>query len=400
MLPAEFPDVLETFRVLFESMDFFEDDGAGWKSVGSLCDDMYFAKRDEETKSRLAFEVLRLSSFEIMANMNTTKYVKLLYCLLHPEFMRISGSAELLSLGGEAVIDEPLAITDGYTLLHWRVMYCSSSDSLNAVLSKNPDLHKRGFDARYSPLEESPTTLAMYNSRNFDIWRLGLVNNGVSLSEFVHDELEQNCDLHLGWEGDTLLELFENCAYNAHILNVPFHYPYCQDCGKLVRTIVIQPYWRHLLESIRTRHLPCDTAGLYKEALSDEVAEEDEEEKEKEEIMEFTSSDLERNAIEDSSLNDPSDALSALDLGAESDGSGWSVLDRDIGPRRYPSSIFIRADCLYGCHEVVCMDCWLYYDRNGTRRPPPLNEELDLDTHTLQSNELSEDEYSPFHVHT
>ena len=374
-------------------MDFFEENGAGWKAASSLCVMINFEGGDHETKIHLALEVMRLSSFEIMTNMIRRRYINLVYWLAQPEFMQLEGSAELLNLAGDGFIDEPCFCTDGYTILQWKMITDSSSNALSGVLSKSPDLHWRGFEVYESPSKESPMSLAMYHSRTFGCLLSGLIDNGVSLTDFVRDELEQNFDLHPGWEENTLLELLKWCVQYNDIFDDTVHRASCQDCKGLFHQAPVQPYWRHLLERIRTRPHPCDLAGLHSEVLGDEDTEEEDN------LLEPASSDFERDTIESASLNDP-DVLSASESESESGSTIESHLIHEADPHRYPNSVSVQSDCMYGRYEIVCMDCWLYYVRNGTRGPPPSDGEQDSGVNTLQSDGLSEDEYSPFHVHT
>ena len=49
------------------------------------------------------------------------------------------------------------------------------------------------------------------------------------------------------------------------------------------------------------------------------------------------------------------------------------------------------SNCPYKVDDLVCMSCWRDFCRTGTRNPPSLSEDAD---------DTSEEQYSPFHIHS
>jgi hypothetical protein len=71
-----------------------------------------------------------------------------------------------------------------------------------------PSLHLTGKEETWSPLQETPTSLAMYSLWAFVLWRSHLEGVGIDISTFVREELEQSHLLDAGWTEQTLLALF------------------------------------------------------------------------------------------------------------------------------------------------------------------------------------------------
>ena len=44
----------------------------------------------------------------------------------------------------------------------------------------------------------------------------------------------------------------------------------------------------------------------------------------------------------------------------------WELWDSN--PHDYPTTVSLQSDCVYCPHDIVCMNCWLFYIKNGTRR--------------------------------
>lgn len=107
-----------------------------------------------------------------------------------------------------------------------------------------------------SPAQESATSLAMYSCLAFSTWREELSVSGVDLRAFMKIEIDQNNVVHRGWTQQTLLDVSN--------IRHPFRKDgrinwECADCKITFGSvdeggfgeIKVQPYRRHLLQSIR-----------------------------------------------------------------------------------------------------------------------------------------------------
>lgn len=74
--------------------------------------------------------------------------------------------------------------------------------------------------------------------------------------------------------------------------------------------------------------------------------------------------------------------------------------DLDEDTHGYPEMVSLRSNCVYAKHELVCMDCWLYYRQTGTHSAGDVDSSSSLDEISFsKDDESSEDEYSPYHIH-
>ena len=388
---AMLSEVFGTFRLLIDSMDFLDEYGDGWNFLQELC---YFTSGmggSKEAMSDLLLWMLQLSSFELTTNIIEGRYSSMLYWTLRPGPKLSAVSDLLLKLGGDGVIDVTLDGRDGYTVLHRQLVHIAVH-TIREVLARGPDLHRQGTDTFHTPYKGSPTSLAMYSSQGFTYWLRALANVDVDLENFIGQELEQNLEVHPGWEKETLLALF------THGDRPDLHAPYsrtCSDCTREIYGLQVQPYWRHLLDQIKERRHPEDAAPP-----SPEVAEEENADRGSAgEAVSCSWSDptFEQDTTWNVSLVVPEEE--------EESESEWE----EDGSKQRPKTP-IRSDCMYGMHELVCMDCWLYYEETGTRRPlhaqklvsqaPDADEDSSDDENSPSKDDSSECEYSPFLIHS
>ena len=382
--------VFDSFRLLTDSMYFLAENGDGWDILLTLCDQTTHEAGDTDAKITLLLWMLRLLSFELKTYLIERHYSKILdYTVDLPDHRLDQATDLFLKLGGGKIIDVPPYYEDGYTLLHNQLAY-SRNERLRAVLARGPDLHQLGFARNHTPQKESPTSLAMYSSWAFAGWFRGLVDFEVDLAKFIDQELTQNPMVHAGWEKETLLDLL---AYDYEPdLCLRVRWP-CSDCKKHNNTARVQPYWRHLLERIKQRIDPKDLAPSgpeVREKGNVDVSS----------IMEAASNSSDPVHKPDSTGNVP-----LVDLNELRRDPLWKQ-----DSHGYPTMISIRSDSIYGRDDVVCMDCWLYNLRTGTRSPREIWKrtlhyfddicDWSLHTYPLSGDGSSEDEYSPFYIHT
>ena len=376
------PEILDTLRLLIDSMDFSEGKGEGWQVLVGLCRRSWRLHR-----GRVLVWMMRLLSFELKTNLVERRFAIMLWIITifapAPEVPEASDL--LLKLGGHGIINARLSATNGYSVLHVALTYAVLDNDVSEVVARGPDLHLRGFGPFFTPFEESPTSLAMYSARAFSSWLRALADVDVDLENFIDQELELNPEVHDGWEKETLLELF------AHGDRPDLHHKYgwtCSDCLAELSKLEVQPYWRRLLERIKARMHPYDPVTAVSEVDEDE----------------------------NDDLDSPGDvASSSNDLIHGLDATGnVPLLNPDEDPSEVESHVESEADvsgnptlrlsessCLYGKRDIVCMKCWLHYTRTGTRYQPDSNDEDSSEAEDFaSSDDSSECEYSPYLIHS
>ena len=306
---------------------------------------------------RIGILVIGLTSTKVFTNIKSA-----------PE---VAGAFDLLlNLGGASLVDAVGSVFQQYTLLHSALARVVHEDYVSSVVARGPNLHQVCFD---DPYTESPTSLAIYSSLAFGTWLNALVEAEVDLKSFIDQDLEQNLEVHADWEKATLLDLFTHGDRpDFHVTN----FSECSDCKMCspYEPLVVQPYWRHLLERIKRGLHARDPAQVSSELNGDKVADHDS-------LGEATSSLTDLTPKPDMMGDVPVADLEAISSESES--------EEDTS--EYSRTSDIGSNCLYSKHEVVCQTCWLHYERTGTRGPPE---------DSPSSDDSSECEYSPFFIHS
>lgn len=404
---AMLPKVINTFRLFIDSMDFLDEMGNGWDIFDSLCDSSNAANGDRDAKISLLLWMLRLLSFELKTYFVRQRFLRMLNWTIHPDPRLEEASTLLLNLGGAEIIDAPFFGTDGYTILHRNVAYATDGE-VSATLARGPDLYRLGIDYDYTPQYESPTSLAMYSSWAFADWLRELIAIEVDTEELIGQELERNPWVHPGWEKETLRDLF---AYRYRP-DLDFRDCWtCSDCtGRSISFVKVQPYWRHLLERIKQRidpDRPEQAASEVDETENADVRNIAEPTSSSNNLAHgtYTTETLLLDALNE--LSSESELEQEPGLASEPESEKESEEDEDV--HGYPETISIRSECIYDWNEVVCVDCWLRYRRTGTRPPPGarkrrfalyFDDDSPLDEYSPAGDESSEDEYSPYLIHS
>lgn len=382
-------EVIETLRLLIDSMVFSDEDGDGWRVLNELSH-----ASDGDMQSKVLLRMIRLLEPELKANIVDRHFASMLdwlfYSARKPE--QVQAADLLLNLAGHGIINALRSTTDGYparheTAPHEAVSCIFREDSTSALIARGADLHRRGFASSYTPFEESPTSLVMYCARAFSCWLHALVKAGVDLASFIDQELELNLAVHAGWEKETLLELF------SHGDRPDLHHPdrhdsykwTCSDCLDEKSGVIIQPYWLHVLERIEGRLHPYDPLS----ALSDFDEDESDD-----------LGSLEEAVSSSTNLTPELGATEIIPLPNPNEDPAESESESEVDSSEHSTMALSEPSCLYGKHEIVCIDCWLHYTRNGTRKQPAADKHSSKSEDTLSSNDSSECEYSPFLIHS
>ena len=344
-------------------MDFMDHDGSGWFVLLKLCDAATCSNGEPAVRRVLLVWMLKLFSSEIKMSGSQRHYALLWnYTLFHQDITGLGEAYRLLvRLGIPKPMDIPLHGDRGYTMVHLCALYTVSQEDIRVVLAPRPDIHRLGLDSKVSPEEESPFSLVLYSSWAFEHWLNALALTRKGFEQSVTEEIERNHTIYPGWKKETLLNLW---TYEYAIRYVPPYVRPCADCAKMFAAVTVQPHWRHFLERIKHGIDPYySSAGA--------ISEVDEEESlEGRSMAESVDNTEDPTNVDDinSEMEAESDTGSALELE-----SAW-VIEwqpewqlRDADPHVYPATISLKSDCVYCPHEVICMNCWLFYIETGTR---------------------------------
>ena len=348
--------ISDTMRLLVDSIDFSEEFGSGWEILLDLFRSVYYSVEYGNPKSDLLLWMLQLLRFELKIYLIESRCAEMLRWTF-----RTVKLCEVTNFLLDLDSDKVISLGNNDTILHSSLGYACHESYVSAVVARRPNLHGLSLFKSFTPYGESPTSLAMYSSRAFTYWLHALVNIGTDFESFIDQELEQSPEVHSGWHKATLLDLFTHG--DRPDLHVDRNARICHDCGIWDRSMQrkVQPYWRFFLERIK--------AGLhpYDPALAES------------EVNEKESGDLAN--IEEAAFE--------AEPKLEDDTTGEYSAMTSLGPK-----------CLYGKHEIVCEDCWLYYERSGTRRQALAGENISEDAESSSSDDSSECDYSPFLIHT
>lgn len=359
-------------------MDFSVEDANGWQVLKNICHDILWDSNNLGGKCDLLIWMLNMSRFELRTNLIRSEYAEMLDYIMKPEPKLVEAVDLLFNLGGPSIIDADTTGTSGTcSVLHIALARADPEDYVSTVLARGPDLHRLCFSADFTPYIESPTSIAMYSSVAFRSWLHALVKTGLDIGSFIDQELGQDPELHVGWEKETLLYLFTH----GDRPDLHFDYPLaCSDCKCWPGFFgaMVQPYWMHLLETIKEGLYPYDPAPTKSKVNEEQNADLH---SVRDAPGSLTDLPLLPDTTEDDPLRDLDEVLSESEM--EDDTSEHSEI--------------AQTELDYGKHEAVCVDCWLSYKRTGTRG---LLKDLHNRKNTSLSDDSSESEYSPFHIHS
>ena len=391
LLSCKLARIIDTLRIFVGCAEFSGDDSDCWMSLEALTSNLLFYDGDfRNAMSTILLWVLSQFSYDIRTNFDERHWARVLYWI---DFVRSPDiSCSFLRLGPDKAIDICL-YRGGYSKLLGAIV---EGKDLSCFLGLGPNLHLVGLDEVYSPYEESPTSLAMYSGGAFANWRTYLKRSEVDLGAFIMCELEQGPLGQRGWDFDALQRLFHwdfeqcydilDCTHCCDCGVCPGVSCQMEGCGSAhVAYHFVQPYWLHQLEKIKSGvdpHDLCSAEVAGGKASSTNIGDSPFRRTIKTTRVGALRSQNEDNDV---SASPESTKLTTGDdtEGSASESSGSSTTNMEFG---------------YGRDEQVCMECWLHYQRTGLRyqdSPRTRYVEASLDT-----DESSEDDYSPFHIHT
>ena len=378
MTIADVEQVMDTLRIFLDCIDFSDTAGEGWETLITLSDQTVCINGETVAKRILLSWILRVTGRDIKENFSEAGYSLVLSWVLRLEEDDMIRS--LLQFGGKDAINSRTEC-GGYTNLHCLTAYAESEDNLAFILRQVPDLHLTGYDDEYSPILETPTSLALYSSWAFADWRYNLHVAGIDIHEFICAEMQQTPLVDAGWTVETLLALFHyTYESDGHFR----HYQSCDDCAMELEHVKVQPYWLHILTEIKS--------GLYHNDLPEWQLATSWKEYEAEGGR-AQESEGHRDVTTD--IDGQPQVLRSLG-GDGDEKSPQNVIKHHISNNSWKLREQDDLDCAYGREEVVCMTCWVHYKETGHRFTRSDYE----DEESGNTDESSDDSFSPFMIHT
>ena len=383
MTMADVEPVMDTLRIFLDCMDFSETAGEGWATLFELGQWTTCIDIDGETaaKSTLLSWILRVTGRDVKENFLEAEYSLVLHWVLRVKKDDMTRS--LLQLGGKDAINSR-SLDGGYSLLHERTAYGEEDEEeLEFILMQGPDLHLTGCDEDFSPILETPTSLALYSHFAFAKWRYSLCVAGVDICEFVCAEMQQTPLVDAGWAVETLWALFH---YTYEIDWCLLDQEICDDCAVELGRVKVQPYWMHILTGIKS--------GLYHKGSPVEQVATSWKEYHEAEGSRAEGGEGDRDVA--TNLDGQPQVLRSL--GGDGDKSSLqNVTQNNLSSNFWNLEEQDVLECAYGKEELVCMSCWIWYKERGERFTPVKSED---EHESKNTDESSDDGFSPFMIHT
>lgn len=373
MMMADVGQVMDTLRIFLDCMDFSETAGEGWRTLIDLSEETACINGETVAKRTVLSWILRITGRDVKENFLETEYSYVLYWVLRLEDDDMIRS--FLQFGGIDAINSREE-AGGYSELHYRAAH--AEEELKFILMQVPDFHLIGYDCKYSPILETPTSLAIYSSLAFANWRYSLHVAGIDIREFICAEMQQTPLVDAGWTVETLWALFH------YTYEIRFYPKICDDCAMELHYVRVQPYWLHILTGFKS--------GLYHNDFPEWQLGTGWEEYEAEggrveggegdcdvttdldgqpQILRSLGDDRDKNSLENVTKHHISNTY-------------WKLGEQDV------------LDCAYGREEVVCITCWVHYNERGHR----FTRSDDEDEGPGNTYESADDGFSPFMIHT
>ena len=366
-------NTVDTCRIFKASFDFWDEEGAGWKILRWL-PDLFSEFSTADTEATLTFLswLIEASSADIKANYYLSNIGDV---VIKADDSLADAVSLLLEMGPPLQDYEKFFLGDRPLLLFYHIRY-HKWNIINAFLALGADPYQVCLAGWYSPVAESPLSLAMYSSWTFWHFRNALRGKGLVIQDIVREELKEGRPLlDAGWQMETLSALLEH-EFEPEI--VPKHWRdhiHCDNC-KGSYDVPVEPYWQGILESIKHRTYPLDTC-------SDS---EDKQPTNRQQHLTVLNDGLITNTTNDHEV--VHDHAFTESEAAEPDEESLNSED-DI------------SNTMYDRGKFWCIDCWYHFKKTGRPRrpwrprPPSISE-----TALLDRDDASEDKFSPYLFNT
>ena len=209
----------------------------------------------DQGRNDLTFHwLLQNFTSEIMVHFNEKQFANLLGFAIGMCAPSMQFVPSMLSLRINN-IKEALDIwpADWYSVLHRSII---DGHFTTDLILKGANIHLRGWLENLSNTPKSPTSLAMLSSQMFYHWRASLHGAGVNIEDYVRNECENGAAVDEGWSEDTLLFLLR---LEFPSLYVTERVPCCDRCFSWVNdcrgAVAVEVNWCLELDMIKRRDI-------------------------------------------------------------------------------------------------------------------------------------------------
>ena len=357
-------DAIDTCRMFETSSDFWNEDGDGW-----IVFDFYLHPflqinpwKAEPSASFYSW-LITSSNADLKDNFLVKRVGEVMY---RADDYFADCIDLLLKLSPARALHDNFDLPHDYPPLLLRHMICQDWKIVNLLLASGADPHHVCTRDCYSPVAESPLSLAMYTSWGFWAFRNALHSIDLDIKDFAGKELEEGRPLlDAGWQMETLTALLKQEFEPPH--NTEGHGLPCDSCHEHGHPwgshIMVQPYWQRFLGSIKNGTCP----GRICSDTQDEQT--------------FNS---QRNPtiLSDSITETTNDNILSQDPALSEDQAAHPEQESPTNGVDISNIVFDR-------NETWCIWCWHNFKETG-RRSPGFSEMESSD-----EDDASEDDFSP-----
>jgi len=131
----------------------------------------------------------------------------------------------------------------GWTPLHYCVCF---RDYIHArsLVQQSANIHSTALSNRWSPTEESPTSLSLYSSAAFLAWRQILEDEQLPFEDFITQELQEGPLKSQNWNKSSLIRVF-TLDFKAAVFPDEHRCEYCHYVGR--RFSLVEIGWQNIL---------------------------------------------------------------------------------------------------------------------------------------------------------
>ncbi|MCJ1307305.1 hypothetical protein MMC25_000951 [Agyrium rufum] len=365
-------DVIDTFRLFVEDVDFSDNDSDAWHFLENLI-------RAAEAELKYNTDSLALWAFSKFASdLRAVSHLPRFKDLFHSSVCLDRRELSLLMLNFDKNLSRTTPSWDGQlSVLHFlQYRIHNYHEEAISFLQSGADPHLICPSFYVTSYGETPTSLALYSQFAFQRWRNVLNELCVDLHCFVIKELQQrDSPLKLaGWTVETLLALFRN--YNTENSVRPNPWSPCVNHGDY-GLFMVEPCWLQVLERIKRQLEPLD---MSEEAIRDDLSINDAHGCQNEDVL----------RVNGSWSPDGSEAR---------DGTQSSNHKVDILDLRFEEDEWLCINCWEHCKALrLCPDPERETETGGSLS----DHDIDISNREEDSGDdgSSYEEFSPFHVHT
>ena len=363
-------NAFDTCRIFETSFNFWDGDGDGW-DVLQFAPNWYSLLSTKEAELVVAFcsWLVKSSSPDITGNFVVDKVWWAIY-EVNDDFANFFDL--LLGLSPPGVLDDNAGLLQQYSFDLSSHMLRENWKIVNLLLAWGADPHHVYAPNRHSPVAESPLSFAMYSSRAFCAFRHALHGRDFDLKDFARKELEgERPLLDAGWKMETLTALLEqDFEPDTSRRETEADDGRCDSCNRLLYLAVgVQLYWQSFLESVKSGLSTRNLCPIFQDGQP-------------------SNSQRSLTILNDSTTDTADDSALSQDPALSEDQAARRDQEPLISGNGISSTVFDRK-------EVWCIKCWHHFKETGRRRSParPVTKSSDED-------DASEDEFSPYLIHT